>query len=65
MKFAEASLLESELLNKQRARMDHTDTNNVFIIGYEKGMEDIIRILCDRKVIDNSDDIKRESEGGY
>lgn len=70
MKYAEASELSREMYKKQRARIisedrPGTDKELSFMIGYEKGTEDIIRILCDRGVIDNSDDLKREAEGGY
>jgi hypothetical protein len=65
MKFQEAQKLAKELFKKQEPRMTDNDSNLAFLIGYERGMECIIRVLCDGGVIDNSVELEREKEGGY
>ena len=63
MKYKEAAELANRLTS-------NTDNNSYrysanFMMGYRRGMGDIIRALCTKGVIDNSDELKREMEGGF
>ena len=64
-KYSEVADMVEKLLKKGYYRLTPCEENLFLYAAYQRGMEDIIRILCDKGVIDNSEELEREREGGF